>query len=216
MNDRNEDLTKELVQRAQAGDRAALNELFGFYWPQVLSAVRRKMGVHLRRFQDSVDVVQDTLEEALRAFPSFRWQGEGSFKYWLYSLARNRLRKDAHFYGAQKRGGGKLPGFLKTGDIPQDAMTAGEPMTTSRLALMNERKMRVRRALDKLPADKREILEMREYLGLSHVEISEALGIEADTARMRVVRAREALIKAIMDVRREDLPPEGDEENDES
>jgi len=207
MNDRNEDLTRELVQRAQNGDHEALNELFGFYWPQVLNAVRRKMGVRLRRFQDSYDVVQDTLEEALRDFPSFRWQGEGSFKYWLYSLARNRLRKDAHFFAAQKRGGGKLPVFLKTGGVAEDALSPQESMTSSRLAQMNERKIRVRRALEKLAPDKREILEMREYLGLSHIEISEALGIETDAARMRVVRAKEALVKAIMEVRTEEQLP---------
>ena len=76
-------------------------------------------------------------------------------------------------------------------------------MTSSRLAQMNERKVRVRLALDKLTPEKREILEMREYLGLSHSEIGQALSIEPEAARMRVVRAKESLVKAIMEVKRE-------------
>jgi RNA polymerase sigma-70 factor (ECF subfamily) len=202
-----EDLTRELVQRAQKGDREALDELFGYYWPQILQAVRRKMGVRLRRFEDSFDVVQGTLEEALRLFPTFRWQGEGSFKYWLYTLATTKLRKDAHFFTAQKRGGGKLPEFLKTGGVTDDGFRPKDSMTSSRMAQMNERKMRVRRALEKLSPEKREILEMREYLGLSHAEIAEALGLDPDAARMRVVRAKESLVKAIMEVKKEEQLP---------
>jgi RNA polymerase sigma-70 factor (ECF subfamily) len=207
MKEPDEKLTRELVQRAQAGDREALDELFGYYWPQVLQAVRRKLGVKLRRFEDSFDVVQGTLEEALRVFPSFEWQGEASFKYWLYKLAHNRLRKDAHFYSAQKRGGGKLPDFLKIGGVAGEGARPKDSMTSSRLAQMNERKMRVRRALEKLAPEQREILEMREYLGLSHVEIGEALDLDPDAARMRVVRAKESLVKAIMEVKKEEQPP---------
>jgi len=62
MKEPDEKLTQGLVQKAQAGDRNALNELFSYYWPQVLQAVRRKMGMGLRRFVDSYDVVQGTLE----------------------------------------------------------------------------------------------------------------------------------------------------------
>ena len=200
------DLSKELVESAQRGDRDALNERFAFSWPQVLQAVRRKMGSRLRRFQDSYDVVQGTLEEAFRQFKNFQWQGEGSFKYWLYTLARNRLRKDAHFYSAKKRGGGKLPGFLKTGRAGDGGFRPADTMTGSRLAQMNERKIRVRLAMDRLDREKREILELREYLGLSHMEIGQALRLEPDAARMRVVRAKEALVKAIMEVKQEEQP----------
>ena len=207
MKEPDEKLTQGLVQKAQAGDRNALNELFSYYWPQVLQAVRRKMGMGLRRFVDSYDVVQGTLEEAVRLFPTFKWQGEGSFKYWLYSLIRSRIRTDARFYAAKKRGGGKLPRFLKTGGVNDSAVHPKDSMTSSRLAQMNERKGRVRRALDKLSPDKKEILEMREYLGLSHQEIGQALGVEPDTARMRVGRAKEALVKAIMESKKEEEPP---------
>lgn len=204
--DRNGDPTKKLVQRAQSGDQAALNELFGYYWPQVLAAVRRKMGDRLRLFEESRDVVQDTLEDALRSFPSFRWKGEGSFKYWLYSLATNRIRKHAHFFSAQKRGGGKLPSFLKVGAVGKEgASSPRDSRTASRLAQMNERRIRVHRAMERLSAEQREIIEMREILGLSHSEIGQALGIGPDAARMRVVRAKESLINTIMEIKREGL-----------
>jgi len=198
-----EDLTEELVQRAQAGDGEALNELFGYYWPQVLQAVRRSMGVKLRRFEESIDVVQSTLEEALRLFPGFRWQGEGSFKYWLYRLAQNRLRKDANFFTAEKRGGGELPAFLGTGAAGNEGFAPKDSMTSSRMAQMNEKRLRILKSLERLDEPKREVLEMREYLGLSHKEIGEALGIDTDTARMRVVRAKEALVKTMMELKRD-------------
>ncbi len=201
--DQNGDPTRALVQRAQSGDQEALNELFGLYWPQVLAAVRRRMGDRLRLFEESRDVVQDTLEEALRSFPSFRWQGEGSFKYWLYTLATNRIRKHAHFFSAQKRGGGKLPSFLKVGAVGQEGAGPTDSRTASRLAQMNERRIRVHRAMERLSTEQRELLEMREILGLSHGEIGQALGIGPDAARMRVVRAKETLISKIMEIKRE-------------
>ena len=198
------DPTRDLVARAQSGDREALNELFGFYWPQVLAAVRRRMGDRLRLYEESIDVVQDTLEQALRSFQSFRWQGEGSFKYWLYTLATNRIRKHANFFAARKRGGGRLPAFLMTGAAGEAPRGPADSRTSSRMAQMNERKLRVNRAMEKLPADKRELLEMREVLGLSHAEIGQALGIEPDAARMRVVRAKEALVRTLLSLKREE------------
>jgi len=200
-------LSRDLFERAKAGDREALDELFGFYWPKVLKAVRRGMGEGLRRFVDSYDEVQGTLEEAFRLFPAFEWRGAGSFKYWLYTLARNRLKKDAKFYSAKKRGGGKLPRSLHPAGSGARRIDPADSMTGSRLAQMKERKIRVLRALEKMEPEKREILELREYLGLTHLEIAEALGLEPDAARMRVVRAREALVKAIMEVRKEEMPP---------
>jgi DNA-directed RNA polymerase specialized sigma24 family protein len=53
--------TQILIERAQGGDRAALNELCARYQDRVLAAVRLRMGAKLRRKVGSSDIVQNVL-----------------------------------------------------------------------------------------------------------------------------------------------------------
>jgi RNA polymerase sigma-70 factor (ECF subfamily) len=56
-----------------------------------------------------------------------------------------------------------------------------------------ERDFGVRRAVESLDEDHREVLLLREYEGLSYDEIAAALRIPVNTVRSRLFRARMAL-----------------------
>lgn len=60
----------------------------------------------------------------------------------------------------------------------------------------------VRRGLDSLPPDYRQILLLREIQGLSYDEIAQALGLEVGTVKSRIFRARKRLCN-FFDRRRE-------------
>ena len=49
------------------------------------------------------------------------------------------------------------------------------------------------RALDLLPDDYREVFVLREYNGLSYIEIAEAVGVSLDTIKIRIFRAKKRL-----------------------
>ena len=56
---------------------------------------------------------------------------------------------------------------------------------------------RLERAFRRLPPDQRAVLVFTHYLGLSHAEIAERLGISAGTARSRLHYAHRAMRAAI-------------------
>ena len=57
---------------------------------------------------------------------------------------------------------------------------------------------RVRRAVEQLPADFREVVVLRELEGLSYKEIAAVVGIPMGTVMSRLARARERLL-AVLD-----------------
>ena len=79
--------TRELVERAQGGDRKAFEELLRLHEERLQALVASRLGTNLRRKVSAEDIVQDTLLKALQALGSFRWQGEDSFFRWLSRIA---------------------------------------------------------------------------------------------------------------------------------
>ena len=82
---------EELVTRAQADDREALERLLARHQPWLFNIAIRM----LYRRADAEDAVQDVLIKALKALPAFR--GDSKFRTWLYRIAVNHilnLKKD--------------------------------------------------------------------------------------------------------------------------
>ncbi len=57
----------------------------------------------------------------------------------------------------------------------------------------------VRRAMDSLPEDCRQILTLRELAGLSYDEIARALSLEPGTVKSRLNRARKKLCRRLLE-----------------
>src|SRR5690606_35415425 len=74
---------KELVARAQRGDRAAFAALVRAHQDEVYTLARRLVGdPHL-----AADVAQDALVRAWRALPAFR--GDSKLSTWLHRITVN-------------------------------------------------------------------------------------------------------------------------------
>jgi len=76
---------EELVLRAQAGERDALDRLFTRHQPWIFNIAIRMLG----RRADAEDATQDVLIRALKSLHTFR--GESRFRTWLYRVAANHL-----------------------------------------------------------------------------------------------------------------------------
>jgi RNA polymerase sigma-70 factor (ECF subfamily) len=92
-----------LVRIRDRRDAGAWSEFVGVYAPLVYGLARR----HGMQDADAADLTQDVLRAVVQAMPHFRYDpGRGSFRAWLFAVARNQLRKWAEAARRQVRGSG--------------------------------------------------------------------------------------------------------------
>ena len=78
----------DLLTRAVAGERPALEQLLHAHHRQLLSYVERHLPLDLARVVQAQDVLQETYFDAFRRIGTFRPEGESSFYRWLVTIAR--------------------------------------------------------------------------------------------------------------------------------
>ena len=166
---------KELVARAQNGDRNAFSELVHTHAQGVLNVVYRMCG----DMQVSEDAAQETFIQAWMRLQSYRPQT--SLRNWLYRIAVNTaidmLRKEKRI----------LPGAVEDLNLT-DAGPGPETLVAN-----SERTEMVQDAVLALPDASRAVLVLREFEGLSYQEIAEALDIPVGTVMSRLNYARKLL-----------------------
>lgn len=122
------------------------------------------------------DVAQDAFVRAYKALPDFR--GQAAVRSWLYRIATN-LALNA----VQRRK--EYPAET----LPETPIDSGPEGDTVRGHMAEH----LRAAIDELPDDLKHPLVMREYGGLSYLEIAEDLDLPLNTVRTRILRARRSL-----------------------
>jgi RNA polymerase sigma-70 factor (ECF subfamily) len=165
---------EQLIQWVAEGDPSCLATLFERHHRSVYQFV---LQITRHRAQ-SEDLVQDVFLRILSKAKSFR--GEGSFKAWMFNIARNitldYLRKNKR----QSSG-------------PIDEATAEEHLADSRSAeqaAAGSQKMQlVRQALEKLPAAAQEVIWLGRFEFDNYEDLGQALACNAGTARVRMHRA---------------------------
>jgi len=121
------------------------------------------------------DLVQDIFLRILKYRATYR--DGGHFETWLYRLARNAR---ADYFRTRQT----------VEPLAAEALERPEPGPTpmGRLEADRER-MRLKRALLELRADKRELIVLTRYRGMSHAQIAILLGVETGTIKVRIHRA---------------------------
>jgi RNA polymerase sigma-70 factor, ECF subfamily len=199
---------RELVARAQKGDRAAFRGLFERYSRRAYSLA---FGV-VRNPDDALDVVQDAFIKAHRHLDKF--EGQASFYTWLYRivmnlaidhLRKNRRQKTVDFSDTSMDEGGLGEESL----IPR--IIGGNP---GRALMDKEIRDRIATALDELSDNHRAVLVMRELEGLSYEEMAQAMGCSKGTIMSRLFHARKNMQKRLIDLyeRPANLPEGTDQE----
>jgi len=183
-----DDSDQQLVERVQAGEKAAFDLLVRKYQHRVLKLVSR----FVSDAAEAEDVAQEAFLKAYRALASFR--GDSAFYTWLYRIAINTAKnalvsnrrrpvdfdldlQDPEQYDRHAR--------LKEGDTPEGVL------------LTEEIRSVVEKAMEQLPEDLRTAIVLRELEGLSYEEIAEAMDCPVGTVRSRIFRAREAIDKKL-------------------
>jgi RNA polymerase sigma-70 factor (subfamily 1) len=187
MPDSPDENTADLVELAQAGDAKALDALFRRHIERLRVYIRAHSNPVLMARESDADLVQTVCREALQSLENYEWQGEGSFRYWLFTVAKNKLRQRSQHHMAEKRRPtAEEPGVdPMLGSDPALRDGAGSP---SQHAVADETQERIVRALRSMPDQYREVILMSRFAGLTHAEIANRL--EKNQAAVRVLLSR--------------------------
>lgn len=180
--------TLELVHAAQGGDRQALERLLTRYQERVRRIVRLRIGPVLRLRMDSGDILQQVLLDAFRSLDRYEPRDEAGFLAWLAGIAEHRIRDAVDYHASEKRDPAR--------ERPPNVGDAGEPGASRNLvdeatapyekAARAEQVRRLEACLSGLPEADRELIVLRDYIGLSWAEVAERVGSPSpDAARMR-------------------------------
>jgi RNA polymerase sigma-70 factor, ECF subfamily len=147
-----------------------------------------------RNKQDSEDVVQEAYLRACRFFPGFRG---GDARSWLLKIVRNTcctwLRANRPLQDAAEFDEEFSP-LDSRGFNPEEAL------------LQNDSDTMVRKALEKLPLNFREVLILRELEGMTYKEIADITGMPTGTVMSSLSRARGRLRQLLTGVMNRDTP----------
>lgn len=141
---------------------------------------------------DAFDCTQDIFLRVYKTMDSFR--GESAFSTWLYRVAVNICKDFLRKRGQRYKN--EIPLFTEAPENSEEFVPLDIPDMRYAPETHAE-KMALREALqgaiDRLSPEHREILLMREILGLTYQQIAESLSIEEGTVKSRIARAREQM-----------------------
>jgi RNA polymerase sigma-70 factor (ECF subfamily) len=165
------------VELARDGDEDAFAALVRTFQDRLYLVALRMTG----NPEDARDVVQESFLQAWQALPAFR--GEAQFSTWITRIVINRCHNLRR---------GQRP----ADPLPEEEHGAPEVLRTpaaETLAIDEQRRDAVRRALLSLPLDQRAPLVLTTFAGYTHAEAGRILGVSESAAKVRAHRARRAL-----------------------
>lgn len=170
--------TGELLERAQAGDPAALNLLFERHLPTLRRWAHGRLPRWARDIADTTDLVQETILETLKRLDRFEHRGDGALQAYLRQAVMNRIRNELRKQAIRGATLALDSGMQDQGTSPLEAAAAHEILD------------QYDTALQRLTPEEREAVVSRVEFDLSYAELADVLGKPSpDAARMAVVRA---------------------------
>jgi RNA polymerase sigma factor (sigma-70 family) len=156
-----------LGSRLANGDSGAVEDMYEALGPRVLSYLRR-----LVPYDEAEDVMQRVFFEVWRSRD--RFDPERSLEAWVFAIARRRaidhLRRPHHV---------TVPIELVRDLADVDGRDVADSLVWAK---------EVRRCLDRLAAEQRQVLELAYFGGRTQVEIAEQLGLPLGTVKARMFR----------------------------
>lgn len=165
-----------LVKNYIAGDENSLSILINRHQSKIYGFIYSKLSD--RDMAD--DIFQDTFIKVIKTLKSNSYNEEGKFLPWVMRISHNLI---IDYYRKNK----KMPMFRETEDFSIfSIMSDNVPNIESQL-ITSQVESDLRKLIEELPEDQKEVLVMRMYQDLSFKEISELTGVSINTAlgRMR-------------------------------
>ncbi len=157
---------EQLCERAKAGDLAAASELVALHYQRIFSFFRRLCGSD----EDAADLTQKTFAKVWAALPAY--QGRSSFSTWVHGIGRN-------VYVDWRRQGNRLD--PQTDEWWETCEAEGPSPFED--AAERDQAGRLHALVAQLDEDRREVVQLHYYQGLSLKETAEVLGVAASTVK---------------------------------
>lgn len=168
------------MRAVRAGDLGQLGRLFERYHVALFDFLGRTTGDRAA----AEDLVQDVFVRILKYRHTYR--DDSCFETWLYRIARNAR---ADYFRRRS---------LAVSVDLDDAEPVSPAPDPARVLEQSSNEARLKRALMRLPDDKRELLVLARYRGMRYEQIGALLEIEVGAVKVRVHRAMNQL-RAIFD-----------------
>ncbi len=166
-----------LLNNYLSGDRAAISQLIDRHTHRVRDYIR--MMVKDNDVAD--DILQETFIKVVRVIDEGRYADTGKFLSWILRIAHNQVIDHFRSQKNAKTVSESDAGYNMLGTLRFAERTVEDAMISSQI------EEDVRRLIDRLPAEQREVVVMRYYSGLSFQEIADQTDVSINTAlgRMR-------------------------------
>ncbi len=185
-----------LVLKAQLGDQSAFAALMAKYWNPIYFMI-------VKMIPDKQDVEDLTIDTFGRAFKNIgQYVPTYAFSTWISRIASNNcidfLRKKSKqgiivnindHLDYDKQNNYNL--LDNTSKIKSDSLTPEE------LMINKQKKIKIRRLVQKLTPQYRKIIELRYFKELSYEEISKELNIKIDLVKVQIFRSKSLLTKIL-------------------
>jgi RNA polymerase sigma-70 factor (ECF subfamily) len=160
---------EELMQAYVLGDAAAFRALFARYAPDLLRVFRR----HSRDPEAARDLLQQTFLQLHRARRDF--DARRPLRPWLFTIALNLERE--HLRRKRRKPEASL-------ELEHEAKLASPADTSTHFAAASD----LHAALERLPAQQREVIELHWFGGLSFPEVASVVGARLAATKVRAHR----------------------------
>lgn len=136
------------------------------------------------------DIFQDTFIKVIKTLKSNSYNEEGKFLPWVMRISHNLV---VDHYRKTK----KMPMFRETEEFSIFSIMSDDSLTIENKIISEQVEMDLKKLIEELPSDQKEVLVMRMYHDMSFKEISESTGVSINTALGRMRYALMNLRKVI-------------------
>jgi RNA polymerase sigma-70 factor (ECF subfamily) len=175
-----------LVKNYVAGDETALSTLINRHQSKIYGFIYSKISD--RDLSD--DIFQDTFIKVIKTLKSNSYNEEGKFLPWVMRIAHNLIID--HF-----RRNKKMPMYRETEAFSIFSIMTDNSLTVENQMITDQVEKDLKKLIEELPQDQKDVLVMRIYQDLSFKEISELTGVSINTALGRMRYALMNLRKVI-------------------
>jgi RNA polymerase sigma factor (sigma-70 family) len=180
------DSSAELLVRARAGDREALESLLRLYVPALRRWARGRLPQWARDAAETEDLVQDTVLKTFKRLDTFDFRHDGALRAYLREAVMNRIRDECR----------RVRRRPEIAALDERAPDGG--VSPLEAAIGVEAVERYEAALGALRDEERQAIVARVEMGFSYQEIAIMLGKPSpDAARVAISRALVRLAEAM-------------------
>jgi RNA polymerase sigma-70 factor (ECF subfamily) len=175
-----------LVQDYVAGNEDALASLIKRHESKIYGFIYSKISDR----DTSNDIFQDTFIKVIKTLKSNSYNEEGKFLPWVMRISHNLI---VDHYRKNK----KMPMFRETEEFSIFSIMSDDSLTIENKIISEQVEMDLKKLIEELPIDQKQVLVMRMYQDMSFKEISETTGVSINTALGRMRYALMNLRKVI-------------------